>query len=126
MSSDNIKYNEMPTILKFFTIIFLLGFIGSFIWGIIEFIDFSYIGIIYLIQSLFFLIIFIGLINAKKWSLYLLPIFFITNLVYSLIINYEQVMKESGLISLGIMLIVLLIILYLLSRDEVKNYFSIV
>jgi len=116
--------SETPVIIKFFTFISLCGCIGCLILGIIELINLSMMGLAYLIQAMYFFIIFIGLATAKKWSLMLLFILFVANFIYSLWININQTMTKYGYISLGIMVMILIIVIYLLTREDVKAYFS--
>ena len=116
--------SESPLTIKIFTLFVLFGFIGYLIGGIIEFINFSLLGIIYFTLSLYFCIIFIGLVTEKKWSVYLLFIYIIASIVYSIWSNVNQIMTKSGYISLGIGIIFLIIIIFILTREEVKTYFN--
>jgi len=124
MESNNVQMSESPLTIKIFTLFVLFGFIGYLIGGIIEFINFSLLGIIYFTLSLYFCIIFIGLVTEKKWSVYLLFIYIIASIVYSIWSNVNQIMTKSGYISLGIGIIFLIIIIFILTREEVKTYFN--
>ena len=124
MENKNVQTKETPLIIKIFTLFALCGFMGYLIGGIIEFINFPVIGIVYLITSLYFCIIFIGLLTEKKWSIFLLFILFLANFVYSVWINFNQLMNKYGYISLGLMAIIFIVIIYLLTREDVKAYFN--
>lgn len=125
MENENVQAKETPLIIKIFTLFAFCGFIGYLIRGIIEFVNFPVMGVTYLIISLYFWVIFIGLLTEKNWSIFLLIIFFLANFAYSVWINFNQLlMNKYGYILLGFMAVILIVIIYLLTREDVKSYFN--
>lgn len=119
----NNNASEKPGIITFFGFFLLIGGIGSLSVGVSRIIDLPIIGVVYILQAICIFIIFIGLMAGKKWSLKVI----IVLLGYSFVLGSWESINETSYVFLINVIgssIVLLILIYLLTRPNVKAYFE--